>query len=266
MTLKLYAYGIIDSPQSIDEPLEGLYGAPVYNIPYGDIGVVVSDLDPQAQVKTEESILKHEEVVEKLMVRFTVLPMSLSTVFNGKEELLVKVKKFHEDFVKNLERVRSKSEFGVKILWAGNTIKERIINAHKKENPSPDPALSGTKFMREKFAKYKIDKEFEEEADRCIAILDGFLNRIASEKKIEKLKTDNLLLSAAYLVDHEKRDDFETAFEVLRNSQGGDLKYLLSGPWPPYNFITLSHSEDGKLGGLDLVETLLKHEITGNER
>ncbi len=266
MTLKLYAYGIIDSPQSIDEPLEGLLGAPVYNVPYGDIGIAVSELSPQAAVKIEESILKHEEVVERLMERFTVLPMRLSTVFNGKEELLAKVKNFYEDFVKNLDRVRNKSEFGIKVIWAGNIIKERIIHAHEKESPLADPTQPGTNFMRDKFEKYQIDKEFDEEAGRCIAILDGFLNRIASEKKIEKLKTDNLLLSAAYLVDHEKRDDFETAFEVLRNSQGGDLKYLLSGPWPPYNFITLSHSEGGTLGGLDLVETILQQKSSEKER
>ena len=257
MTLKLYAYGVIDSNEKMEESIKGLSEASVYNIPYRDIGIVVSDLDPQAQIKNEESIMRHEEVVEVLMDRFTILPMRLYTVFSGKEELLLKAKDHYEDFIKNLNRVRNKAEFGIKVIWAGNIIKERIINAHKSESPSADPTRAGTKFMKEKFEKYKIDKEFEEEADRCIAILDGFLNRIASEKKIEKLKTDNLLLSASYLVDNEKRDDFETAFEVLRNSQGGDLKYLLSGPWPPYNFITLSHSEDGKLGGLDLVEALL---------
>ena len=112
--------------------------------------------------------------------------------------------------------------------------------------------------MKEKFEKYKIDKEFEEEADRCISIVDEFLNRYVSEKKLEKLKTDNLLLSAAYLVDRKKKDDFMEAFEELRSS-GGDLKYMLSGPWPAYNFITLSHSGDRKFGGPDLIETILQH-------
>lgn len=171
--------------------------------------------------------------------------------------MLLKVKDYYEDFIKNLDRVRNKAEFGIKVIWAGNIIKERIINVYKNENPA-HLTQSGTKFMKEKFERYKIDKEFEEEADRCITIVDGFLNRLASEKKLEKLKTDNLLLSASYLVDKQKKDDFKKAFEELRSSQE-DLKYLLSGPWPPYNFIILSHSSAGKFGGLDLDERVFQH-------
>ncbi len=272
--MRLYTYAIIDSnremdevPQlrsglrpellSKDEPLRGLGEASVYNIPYRDIGIVVSGLDPQVQIKTKESILKHEEVAERLMDRFTVLPMRLYTVFSGKEDMLLKMKDYYEDFIENLDRVRNKAEFGIKVIWAGNIIKERIISAHKNESPAHS-AQSGMTFMKEKFERYKSDKEFEEEADRCIALVDGFLNRLASEKKLEKLKSNNLLLSASYLVDNEKRVDFKKAFEELRSSPG-DLKYLLSGPWPAYNFITLSRSVNGKFGGPDLIETILQH-------
>ena len=259
--MKLYVYAIIDSTEKVEESIKGLSDRPVYNIPYRDIGIVVSDLDSQVQIKTEKSVLKHEEVVEALMNKFAVLPMRLYTVFGKKEDMLLKMKKHYEDFIENLDRVRDKCEFGIKVIWAGNVIKERIISAHKNESAVAAPDQSGTKFMKEKFRNYKIDKEFEEEADRCIAIVDGFLNRYVSEKRLEKLKTDNLLLSAAYLVDKEKSGDFKKAFEELRSS-GGDLKYLLSGPWPAYNFITLRHSDDGKFDGTDLIETILKHKDT----
>ena len=205
--MRLYTYAIIDSNSEMDESIRGLGEASVYNIPYRDIGIVVSDLEAQVQIKTKESILKHEEVVERLMDRFTVLPMRLYTVFSGKEDMLLKVKDHYEDFIENLDRVSEKCEFAIKIIWAGNIIKERIINAYSNKNASANPTQSGTKFMKEKFEKYKIDKEFEEEADRCIAIVDGFFGKFTSEKRLEKLKTDNLLLSASYLVDKEKRDD-----------------------------------------------------------
>jgi len=255
--MRLYTYAVINSNSGIDEVIKGLGDTSVYNIPYRDIGIVVSDLDSQVQVKTEESILKHEEAVEALMDRFTVLPMRLYTVFSKKEDMLLKVKDHYEDFMENIDRVREKCEFGIKVIWPGHVIKERIIKARKNESPAY-LGQSGTKFMKEKFEKYKIDREFEEEADRCVAIVDTFLNRHASEKKLEKLKTDNLLLSASYLIDNKKREDFKKAFEEL-NSSGGDLKFMLSGPWPAYNFIMLSRSMNGKLGGPDLIETILRH-------
>jgi len=256
--MSIYIYAIVDSNEEMDEVIKGIDGAPAHIIPYRDIGIVASDLDPQIQIKTDESVFRHEEVVEVLMDRFTVLPMSLYTIFGKNEEMILKVKEHYEDFIENLDRVRGKREYGIKVIWPGSVIKERIVNARKNEAPPADPARPGVKFMKVKFERYKIDREFAEEADRCIAIVDGFLNRIASEKKLEKLKTDDLLLSAAYLVDKEKGDDFKKAFEDLRSS-GGDLKYMLSGPWPAYNFITLSRSGEGKFGSPDLIETILQH-------
>lgn len=235
--MKIYVYAIIDSTCGVEESIKGLSDAPVYTMPYRDIGIVVSDLDSQVQIETKESILKHEEVVEALMDTFTVLPMKLYTVFSKKEDIRLKVKDHYEDFIENIDRVRDKCEFGIKVIWAGDIIKERIESAHKNESAPANPEQSGAEFMKEKFEKYKIDREFEEEADRCIAIVDGFLNRHASEKKLEKLKTDNLLLSASYLVDNKKREGFKKAFEELKSSRG-DLQFMLTGPWPAYNFIT----------------------------
>jgi len=257
--MKIYAYGVIDSSEKIYESMKGIDGAPLFNIPYRDIGIMVSDLNAQIQKEDKTSVLKHEEVVEMLMDKFTVLPMRFSTLFSGKEQVLLMMKNYYDDFIENLGRLREKIEFGVKTIWPGDLIRERITTAHRKSDNLPLVASSsGKSFMNEKFENYKIDKEFEEEADRCIAVVDGFFGKFISEKRLEKLKTNNLLLSASYLVDKEKRDDFKKAFEELRGS-GGDLKYLLSGPWPPYNFIVLSHSGDGKLDGLDMVETILQH-------
>jgi len=258
LTMKVYAYGVIDSNEKIDEAMKGLNDAPLFNIPYRDIGIVVSDLNTQIQKEDKKSVLKHEEVVEKLMDTFTVLPMRFLTLFSGKEQVLLMMKNYYDDFIENLDRLREKIEFGVKTIWPGDLIRERITTAHRKSDNLPLVASSsGKSFMNEKFENYKIDKEFEEEADRCIAIVDGFFNRFVAEKRLEKLKTDNLLLSASYLVDKEKRDDFKKAFEELRGS-GGDLKYLLSGPWPPYNFIVLTKPNAKKFGSLDMVDRVFQ--------
>jgi len=258
LTMKVYAYGVIDSNEKIDEAMKGLNDAPLFNIPYRDIGIVVSDLNTQIQKEDKKSVLKHEEVVEKLMDKFTVLPMRYLTLFSGKEQVLLMMKDYYDDFIENLDRLREKIEFGVKTIWPGDLIRERITTAHRKSDNLPLVASSsGKSFMKEKFENYKIDKEFEEEADRCIAIVDGFFNRFIAEKRLEKLKTDNLLLSASYLVDKEKRDDFKKAFEELRGS-GGDLKYLLSGPWPPYNFIVLTKPNAKKFGSLDMVDSVFQ--------
>lgn len=242
--MRIYTYAIIDSNNEITAPINGLEGIGVYNIPYRDIGIVVSEGE-QIQDITQEHILKHEEVVEKLMESFTVLPVSFLTLFKKEDDVLLMMQEYYSDFRENLDRLRNKVEFGIKIIWPGETIKNRIIEASKKFNADvtiPDNS-PGKSFAKEKFEKYKIDKEFAEEADRCIALLDDFFSRFITEKKLEKLKSDNLLLNAYYLVEKEKQVDFKEAFERTRSTPG-DLKFLLSGPWPPYNFIVLTKNGD----------------------
>lgn len=260
--MNIYIYGIIDFNEEIEEAIIGLNGTNVYNIPYRNIGALVSDFDKTIPIRDEDHVLEHETVVEKMMRNFTILPMRFLTVFDKKDNVLSMLNEHYSDFQEDLDRLRNKVEFGIKVIWPGAIIRERIENAYKKaQNDISSSADSpGKSFMKEKFGKYKIDKEFEEEADRCIAIIDGFFNRFVAEKRLEKLKTDNLLLDAAYLVDKEKQDDLKRAFEELKTSPC-DLKYLFSGPWPPYNFVTLLPSADYKKSKkLDASDKIFQHE------
>lgn len=251
MVSRVYAYAIIDSNERIDKAIKGLGGSQVFNIPYHDIGVAAShlngeiqDIAPRAKDfgmgSNKDYVLEHEKVVEKLMEKFTALPIRFFTIFNKKEDVFSMTKNYYNDFRRNLDRLHGKVEFGIKVIWPGDKTKERIINACGRENQKV-PVLGdspGKRFIKEKFEEYKIDKKFKEEANRYIRIVDDFFSKFAAEKKLEKLKSTNLLLNASYLVEREKQDSFKKAFEQFRREHC-DLKYLFSGPWPAYNFVTL---------------------------
>ena len=284
--MKIYAYGIIDSnPERIvlpipfkegtnsgmDEPLSGLGEASVYNIPYRDIAVIVSELSDEAKEKTDTYILEHERIVEGLMEGFTVLPMRFLTVFNTKEDLLSMAEIYYEDFKDNLARLHNKVEFGMKVIWPADTIKQRVVDAYQKTKPPHQSSWCGGKhnisvsidspaktFVKEKFEKHIIEKEFQEEANRCIAVVDDYFNKIAIEKKLKRLQTESLLLNASYLVDKDRQNEFKQAFEQLKNAPS-DLKFLFSGPWPCYNFINLTkrHSAVDYFNTEDMLGRLL---------
>ena len=256
----IYTYSVIDSKDTIDETIFGLEGVGVHNISYRDIGVVVSELRQKLQETTDANVLKHEEVIEALMTKFTVLPVRFSTIFNTKEDLLSMVEFYYQDFKDNLARLRNKVEFGIKVIWPAETIKQGIIDTYQKikHNVSISTESPAKTFVKEKFEKYIIDKEFQGEADRCIAVVDDYFNKIAAEKRLKKLQTESLLLNAAYLVEKDKQDDFKKAFEQLKNAPG-DLKFLFSGSWPCYNFVTLTRkpASDDYFNTEDMLSRLL---------
>lgn len=239
--MKICTYAIIDSDKKLDESIKGVEGRLVFNIPYRDIGAASSEIGEEIKEITKKHILEHEKVVERLMKKFTVLPVRFSTVFKKKEDVLSMMKEHYSDFREDLSRLCNKVEFGIKVIWSAETIRKRIINASRKSNHRV--ALSGDSpaktFLKERFEEYKIEKAFEEEADKYIAFIDSFFNGIVVEKKLKRLQTENLLLNAFYLIEKEKEDDLREAFERARGARS-DFKYLFTGPWPPYNFVTLT--------------------------
>ena len=234
----IYIYGIIDSNGQIDESVYGLEGSNVYNIPYCDIGAVVSEVNQPIRRVTESVVLEHEAVAEKLMENFTVLPVRLLTVLDKRENVLSMMEDYYGDFKDNLDRLRGKVEFGVKVIWPADKVKSRIINAYRTRNQNVHVSDDSVerKFIRDKLKEHKIDKAFKEKADRCINAIDIFLGKFAAAKKLETLRTENLLLSAVYLVRKDNQNNFKEAFEHIRTARD-DLKYLFSGPWPPYHFV-----------------------------
>lgn len=229
---KIYLYAIINSGNEIDSSISGIDGESLYCVYYKGIGAVVSDFIDQLQRVTQNHILEHERVVEKLMGDFTVLPARFFSVFDKEENIITVLKEHYANFIDNLDRVKGKVEFGLKVIWGGNRIKEHIVKGSNRYivaayNRIISPGKS-----------YMLEKAIIEKADEYIESIDAAFFEIATEKRLEKLKSEKLLLSGAYLVEREKVGKFKETFERLRTNST-ELKFLFSGPWPPYNFIRM---------------------------
>lgn len=236
----IYIYGIIDSNEQISQSIYGLEGTAVYNIPFHDIGVVASDLDEPIEDITEANVIAHEAAVEGLMEYFAVLPVKFLTIFDRREDVISMMGIHYDGFRDDLHRLRGKVEFGIKVIWPASKIKQSIISTYRKNNLKvPVSGKSPEKmFIAEKFEDYEIDRAFDDKASKTINPMDIALSRFTAEKELEKLKTENLLLSAVYLVEKDEQDDFREAFENVRAAHTG-FKFLFSGPWPPYSFVRL---------------------------
>jgi len=247
--MKIYTYGIIDSNISLEESLTGLNGAPVNNIPYRDISMVISTIDENNVEMTNTHAIEHRKVIEILMKRFTLLPVKFRSIYNRDQAISI-MENFYSDIRDNIDRLRNKEEFGIKVIWSGEKIKEQIIRDQCRNNPVllEESESQGRRFIEEVFKDYVIDKEFREKADICAAIVDNFLGKHVTEKRLEKLKNNDLLLNAFYLVERGKEKDFKEAFEVLKLAPG-NFRYICSGPYPPYNFIKWSDPEACKQSG-----------------
>ena len=235
----LYAYCIINANEKIDFTMAGKR---IYSIAYRDIAMIAGSFEEGSAVNRhiDEYALMHEKIAERMMMRFTVLPMRLLTIFPSEEKVLAVLEKHYDVFMENFERLLGKAEFGLKVLWPSEKIKEGISSS-AIGNPDYGTAsdMSQAKsYMKEKYAKYKIEEAFLLEAKNHIEFIDKFFSGIVSEKKLMKLQTKRMLLNASYLVYHNRHDDLRYAFEKLKKARP-EFYYQFSGPWPTYNFIIM---------------------------
>jgi len=233
---KKYVFAITDSGNEINLVLEQ---KKLYSVSYRDIAAVVCDIGEKEQWITEPQLRKgaafHEQGVEWIMARSTILPMRMLTLVSGHDGILAMLEQHYEEFRANLTRLAGQAEFGLKVLWPAETIKARLEQYSVPAIRYNSLALN---YLQKKFAAYRQGEAFQTAAEEQIARISDFFTGRWTEQKLRRLPTDNLLLNAAYLVENIRRQHFIQAFYQLKKNLP-ELKYQFSGPWPPYNFIIM---------------------------
>ena len=95
---------------------------------------------------------------------------------------------------------------------------------------------SGLAYLTARQAHYahqdRWTREYRQAADRCLAQFTGLFVKAKMEGPTPRLP----LLSLFFLVPERAEASFRRAFRDLAATDSARL--LLSGPWPPYNFVT----------------------------
>lgn len=179
----------------------------------------------------------HEAVVEHVArPGVAVVPMKMFTLFADDDRALAHVTRLRRKIDGLLRRVSGRQEWGLRV-----TLDERRARAHATGagNGGPTP---GTAFLlkkkAEKDAARRLAAQARTEADR----LFDHLARHADAARRRRPTADTparLLLEAAFLVPVTRGRAFRA--EMARRARalaphGYDL--TLSGPWPPYSFVT----------------------------
>lgn len=241
MTESYAAYCVIDSACELIEGVAGLHGCRVRNLAYREIGVAASPLSQPIDDVVAKA-LEHETVVERLMRTHTVLPMRFPAVFASREAVLAMAAQHYDDFQENLRRLRGQVEFGIRVLWPRAILKARqeesLATSGSRCRTSQGATPTGRLYMLERYRQHKDRQALSEQAARFGLGLDAALEEFATAKRIRSFTPDSFAFTGVYLVSRDKEADFRRAFLKAKSAEP-DFRYLFSGPWPPYNFITV---------------------------
>jgi len=214
----------------------------VYTIHHGGLAAVVSDTPVVVYDPTRENALTYEHVNETVMKEFTVIPMSFGTVFRTEKDVVEFLKDTADALHDVLEKMKDKIEFGLKVNWDPDTVLKEVEQEREEIRRLKEEIMSNrqasTYFARMQLGRL-VDLAMSEKADAYVREIYDCLRDCAIASRHNKPIGDKMILNAAFLVERDKATQFDQDVQEIAKRYDGKLRFLYTGPWPPYNFVNI---------------------------
>jgi hypothetical protein len=193
--------------------------------------------------------MAHEAVIEQFLSARAVLPMQLFTLFTSDERAVQHVARQRKGILAVLKRIEKKVEWGLRLTFDEGAVRTSVeASAGKRAKETP----SGAAYLARKRDLLDVTrgrlKAARGEADRLFAALKKEAAESRRRSETEQASAGaRLLLDAAFLVPASRTRAFRAAVGRHARTIGANgIVVSLTGPWPPYNFISPSRSASAK--------------------
>jgi hypothetical protein len=245
----IHVYAILRSTGGPDAPATGLGDRPIEIRPAGPFAAAFSRHGQANVAVTPDNLWAHERVVERLMANHTVLPARFGTALADVPELDAALLRHGPRLATALDHVEGCVELGLRALWRHP--EDALANDTDAPPPSTPIHAAGTvpgtgrAYMEARLAQEQRSRSVAQEAEALADALHAPLAALAKDSVRRTRASEDLVLSAAYLVPADTVDAFRSQVLQARSAHG-TVRVLCTGPWPPYHFTPV----------LDLAEVL----------
>jgi hypothetical protein len=175
----------------------------------------------------------HEHVLDGALDGGPVVPFRLCTLYERDEGIEAMLEERHDELLAELDRVRGKAEWSVKVL---HRPAERVGAA--------EPATSGTDYLARRRRAREDTAAAAEVVNAAATVVHEALRGLAEDAAVVRPQDRRLsglegemVLNGAYLVADDRSAGFRATLEDLAaRHEPYDLHFTLSGPWPAHHF------------------------------
>lgn len=244
MTCLLYCIHRHPGPE-LTPPILGVGGGPVYQLAHRRLRAAVSRIDRGDLAPDLPRVRTYERVVLSCHRQGTVIPMRYGCAVEEESQIIRHLDEHGPQYEVLLQELEGCVEMGLRVLlpagpWAavtpGGPEGCREVAGPQPSEPTPTPERLGLAYLTARKAHYanqdRWTNEYRQAADRCRMHFAGLFVKCKTEAPSPRLP----LLSLFFLLPGSAVASFRQAFRQLTENESARL--LLSGPWPPYNFVT----------------------------
>lgn len=232
----LYLYGIIDAPGPV---VFSCAGRDIYNVPCRELSVLVSAGDRSMSGVSAENVLAHGEVLKAVMQDYTVLPVRFGTLLSGGSEAEALLSRNYEVFLSSLQEAGGMVEMSVKALWDTAEAEEYCRQKYAAGGVGESlPEKPGTAFLMQKKKQLLWEQCLKDSAAARAGDIHLRLARPAVKQIQRILPSRGIFYHGSHMIPRDRAGEFEEDFKALRDDFT-QYKFLLSGPWPLYSFVSI---------------------------
>ncbi|MBI2773768.1 MAG: GvpL/GvpF family gas vesicle protein [Chloroflexi bacterium] len=241
----VYIYSIIESPgpRTFGKIGIGGRGDEVYTIHYRELAAVSSRTPLMVYDPTRDNALAHEHVNEVLIeAGFTPVPMSFGTLFKTEKDAVEFLKDTYDALRDVLLKMKDKLEYGLKVNWDRDAvlreIEEQNDEIRRLKAEIVNDQQRSTYFARMQLGRL-VEQALGERSESFVRDVYGELRDAAIASRSNKVIGEKMIMNAAFLVSRDKAEDFDRKVQEIAKRHEGKLTFRYTGPWPPYNFVTI---------------------------
>jgi len=253
----LYVYAIGRADHPLPERVEAIDGSDrVQEIAAGAVAAVVTAVDDvdfsqgviDARAKDVEWLggigYRHQSVMSALMHGGTIIPLRAFTLFASADTLRTHLESEQAHFSKLLDRLDGKQEWTLRLEfdpehWSEALVKR--VDSLRSLSEEVEGASAGKAFLlRKKFddEKKRVSREAEQQV--MAEVERAVLEKLACDTVAEtRQQRSGAFPQINVLINRDEESRLVELRDILSQRYGDEgVTLALTGPWPPYTFVT----------------------------
>jgi hypothetical protein len=244
-----YLYAIAALAKDRTFNIAGIDGGAVYSVRNGRVAAVVSDCARQKLRPERAHLAAHKEVLKRLMLESTVLPMAFGTIADDVKAVRQLLSLNQEVFLEQLKRVAGKVEMGLRVKWDVPNIFEYFIDIHPELRAARDRLLGNQREPRQEDRielGQLFDRILNDDREAHSEKLEEALAPCCAEIKRSPLRNVNEVANLNCLVGRNDQKQLEEAVFQAARLFDNNYAFDLNGPWAPHNFVEMDLKLNGR--------------------
>ena len=196
----------------------------------------------------------HERVLDQTLERATILPLRLCTLYRDQEGVRRMLREQQRLLLDELSELEGRREWGAKVFVDQDRLAATLVEMAKAKALEGEAAeadrgrSAGAAYMAALGRARQASERLQEFGDSVVEEIHAQLEAVADKARANPLqrpelhgRNEHMLLNGAYLVSRDHEQELAQVADSLRERwSASGFQLELTGPWPPYNFVSPS--------------------------